>query len=210
MREPKPVIGLCGGVGAGKSRIAAEFERLGCLVISSDRLNHEVLAEPEVLRELRDWWGPNIIGADGRADRARIAEIVFADSEEKERLERLLHPLIARRRRTMIRAVENSSAIKAIVLDSPLLFESKLDRECDSIVFVEASHPERLRRLQANRGWDANELQRRETWQLPLAQKRRRSDFVIDNESPEDTLGPRVAEILAQILGSDANREERI
>ena len=209
MRESKPVIGLCGGIGAGKSRIAAEFERLGCLVIASDRLNHEVLTEPEVLRQLREWWGPDVVGPDDQADRRRIAKIVFADPEEKARLESLLHPLIARRRRTMICAVENSSAIKAIVLDSPLLFESKLDRECDSIVFVEASRSVRLRRLQANRGWDANELQRRESWQLPLAHKRQRSNFVIDNDSPEDSLGPRVAEILAQILGSDADRKQR-
>jgi len=196
----KPIIGLCGGIGSGKSRVAREFERLGCLVIDSDRLNTEVLQEPEVLATLRQWWGDDVIGADGRLDRRKVADRVFADPQERRRLEQLVHPLIARRRADMIKAVENHSAIKAIVIDSPLLFESNLDRECDTVVYVDASEGERLRRLTQERGWDAEELRRRERWQLALAEKRARAEFIVDNEGPAERLCPQVADILQKVL----------
>ena len=196
----KPIIGLCGGIGAGKSQVAAAFEGVGCRVIASDRLNHEILRRAEVVRTLREWWGDAILAADGTPDRARVAEIVFGDPAAKARLESLVHPLIAQERAAIIDAVEKSSAIKAIVIDSPLLFESNLDRECDSIVFVDAGEPERLRRVHEQRDWDAAELRRREACQMPLSEKRRRADYVVDNGGPLDALRPRVADILNEIV----------
>jgi dephospho-CoA kinase len=200
-KHAKPVIGLCGGIGAGKSLVASELERLGCLVIASDRLNHQILRRPEIVRTLREWWGDRILDDAGAVDRAEIAKIVFAAPKEKGRLESLVYPLIAQEREAMIKSVEDSSAIKAIVIDSPLLFESNLDRECDSIVFVDASEQQRLQRLRNERGWDAGELRRREACQMSLDEKRRRADFVIDNGGPLDDLSPRVADILEKIVG---------
>lgn len=200
MTRRKPVIGIIGGIGAGKSRVAAEFERQGCLVVDSDRLNHEILRQPEVLATLRDWWGEAVVAPNGGPDRRRIAEIVFADAGEKERLESLVYPLIAQRRAAMIQAVEEDSAVKAIVIDSPLLLESHLDRECDTIVFVNAGESQRLTRLRRERGWTAEEVRRREGWQLPLAEKRSRAAFVVENDGPAEKLRPQVADILAAIL----------
>lgn len=196
----KPIIGLCGGIGAGKSRVAAEFERLGCLVVSHDRLNHEVLRLPAVVETLRGWWGDTVLGPEGHPDPRRIADIVFRDAAEKERLEGLLHPLILRRQADMIRAVEDCSATEAIVIDSPLLFESCLERECDTVVFVEASAVTRQARLRAGRGWNAEELQRRERWQISLDEKRSRSEFVVNNDGPAEHLRPQVAAILQTVL----------
>lgn len=200
MKHRKPVIGLCGGVAAGKSVVAAEFERLGCLIIDSDRLNHEVLRRPEVLEVLRGWWGEEVVDAAGEPNRRRIAEIVFADREQKRRLESLVYPLIARRRVAIIHEVEDNSAVKAIVIDSPLLFESNLDRECDAIVFVDASEGQRLQRLRQTRGWDAEELRRRERWQISPAEKRSRAEFVVDNNGPVEQVAPQVAGILRTIV----------
>ncbi|MBP7747105.1 MAG: dephospho-CoA kinase [Phycisphaerae bacterium] len=200
MKRTKPVIGIIGGIGAGKSRVAAEFERQGCLVVDSDRLNHEILRRPEVLATLRDWWGEAVVAPDGGPDRRRIAKIVFADAGEKTRLESLVYPLIAQRRAAMIQAVEEESAVKAIVIDSPLLLESHLDRECDTIVFVNAGESQRLTRLRRERGWTAEEVRRREGWQLPLDEKRSRAAFVVENDGPAEKLRPQVADILAAIL----------
>lgn len=200
VRSRKPIIGLAGGIGAGKTRVATEFELAGCLVISSDRLNHELLALPDVLDTLCDWWGPDVRGADGRPDRRRIAEIVFANADQKRRLEALVYPLIARRRTAMIKAVEENPAIKAIVIDSPLLFESNLDRECDTIVFVDANMARRRHRLQQERGWDTEETQRRERWQISLDDKRSRAEFVVNNDGPPERLGPQVVDILQTIV----------
>ena len=207
MTASKPIIGLCGGVGAGKSRVAEEFARQGCLVIDSDRVNHELLRRPDVVATLRQWWGDGILGPDGLPDRRRIAEIVFADPVQKQRLEALMYPLIDALRGSMILKVDEDRAVKAIILDSPLLFESNLDRHCDAIVFVDAHRSHRLQRLQQTRGWSAAQLAAREQWQLPLAEKRSRSDFRVDNDGPPDRLPPQVHDILDRVLARHAARQ---
>lgn len=196
----KPVIGLCGGIGAGKSTVAAAFEALGCLVIDSDRLSHEMINTPQVQRQLAAWWGPEVIRADGWTDRQRVGQIVFGDPQERKRLESLLHPLIAERRAAIISVGNTNPAVKAIILDSPLLLESNLDRLCDKIVFVDASEALRVQRLQRARDWDLEQLRKRERWQLPSVEKRQRADYVISNEGSPRELQQQVAGTLADIL----------
>src|SRR4029434_1014772 len=123
MARRKPVIGIVGGIGSGKSLVANELQRLGCVVVDSDRQNHEILNRPEVLQQLRDWWGPSVANADGTANRKAIGEIVFRDAEQKRQLESLTYPLIARERLRIFAASEADPAIRALVLDSPLLLE---------------------------------------------------------------------------------------
>ena len=200
MRRKKPIIGVCGGIGAGKSLVATEFERLGCVTIDSDQLNHQVLRRPEVLETLRQWWGGEAVTPTGDPDRGRIAKIVFADAAERRRLEELVYPLIAGLRADMISAANKDRAVKAIILDSPLLFESNLDRLCDTIVYVEASRARRLQRLKRKVRWSEEQLRQRERWQLPLSDKRARSEFAVDNEGPPERLRPQVTDILEKVL----------
>lgn len=195
----KPIVGLSGAIGSGKSTVAAEFGRQGCYVIDSDELNHAVLREPAVAGQLAEWWGEEILGPDGTPDRRKLAGIVFNDPGARRRLESLTHPLIAQRRAAMIAAASKDAALAAIVLDSPLLFESNLVQTCDAVVFVEVSDQERMQRLKQTRKWDADEVRRREQWQLPVAEKRRQADFVIDNEGAPAALERQVAEILASL-----------
>src|SRR5436309_16111057 len=76
MARRKPIIGLVGGIGSGKSFVANELQKLGGVVIDSDRLNHEILNRPAVLQQLRDWWGSAVANADGTANRKAMGEIV--------------------------------------------------------------------------------------------------------------------------------------
>jgi dephospho-CoA kinase len=200
MGQIKPIIGLCGGIGSGKSAVAREFVRLGGLLIDSDRLNHEVLRRPEVTETLRQWWGDEILGDDGSPDRGRVAKLIFDDAEQKRRLESLVHPLIAGLREDMITRGTGDPKIRAIILDSPLLLESNLDRLCHAVVFVEVSEAQRLERLRKLRGWDIQELRRRERWQLPLAEKRARSHYTIRNEGTIEQLGSQTQRVFERIL----------
>ncbi|MFO0840205.1 MAG: dephospho-CoA kinase [Phycisphaerae bacterium] len=206
MSQRKPVLGLCGGIGAGKSSVAKEFERLGCLVVDSDELNHQVLRRPEILRQLQEWWGSDVALKSGEPNRTRIAERIFGDESAKRRLEDLVYPLIAELREHMIRIGNQDSAVKVIILDSPLLFESNLDRLCDCVVFVDASEAVRLERLQRDRGWDRQQLRRRETWQLPPDDKRARSEFVINNEDAPERLTPQVEAVLNNVIDRQSTR----
>jgi len=198
-KRTKPIIGLCGGIGSGKSSVARLFAEAGCVVIDSDALNREVLADPTIASKLRDWWGPRVLADDGSLNRRIVADVIFKDQDQRKRLESLTHPLIARRRTAKIAAGLHDPAVRAIILDSPLLFESNLDRQCDAVVFVATNEDRRLMRLQQSRGWDESELRRREHWQMPLARKQSRSDFTIRNEGSFE-LRALVGETLSLIL----------
>ncbi len=193
------VIGLAGGIGAGKSEVARAFAELGCVVADSDKAAREALDREEVREQLVAWWGEEILGNEGRVDRKKVAKIVFADPAERERLEGLVHPIIRQGRQALI-AEARAAGAPAVVLDAPLVFEARLDAECDAVVFVEASREIRLARVRETRGWDEAELARREKVQLPLDEKADRSDYCIVNDADASHLRVEVRRILDQIL----------
>lgn len=198
--KTKPVIGLAGGIGSGKSMVARILASLGAGVIESDVLAHQELSDPEVIRTLTEWWGDSILGPDGRVDRRRLAARVFKHPEEKARLESLIHPRVARRREKLIQAFGAEDAVCAVVLDSPLLFETGLDQRCDAVVFVEAERSVRAERVRKARGWSAEELDRREKLQAPLDKKRSGADHRIVNNSGEDELRSQVVRWFNRLL----------
>src|SRR5688572_14420648 len=192
------VIGLAGGIGSGKSAVAAEFARLGFRVVDSDREARAALTTPPVIATLVSWWGPHILGADGLPDRTRIAAIVFADPAQRARLEALIHPLVKRSRAAFVEEAARAGA-PGVIVDAPLLFEAGVDRECDVVVFVDAPLTQRLERVKRTRGWDEAELLRRESAQLPLADKQARSREVILNDGPPERLRARVEALAARV-----------
>lgn len=203
--EPVPVIGLVGGVGSGKSAVARAFEKLGCVVSDSDKAVREVLARPEVVDALVGWWGRGILDSENRVDRKKIADVVFKDDYERRRLEALIHPLVRESRGVLIERARAEGA-RGVIVDAPLLFEAGVDAECDAVVFVEATRAARLGRVREGRGWDEAELDRREKAQMPLDEKRRRSDHVLVNNGTLGELESRVAKLLAAIRKHSRDR----
>lgn len=196
--DPVPVIGLVGGVGSGKSAVAAAFAKLGCVVSDSDAAVRQVLARQDVVNELVGWWGTGVLDEQGRIDRKKVADKVFSEPFERRRLEALIHPLVRESRGELIDRASERGA-KGVIVDAPLLFEAGVDAECDAVVFVEATHATRLGRVREGRGWDEAELDRREKAQMPLDEKRRRSDHVVTNNGTLDELESRAAKLLATI-----------
>ena len=196
----KPIIGLCGGVGSGKSKVASLFARAGCAVINSDELNRAQLATPEVISELVSWWGERILDATGQLDRKQIAAVIFKNTEQRKRLEAYLHPRIARESERLVGEFQADPAARAIVFDSPLLIEAGLDTKCDAIIFVDTDEETRLSRVMQNRGWSEDQWQRREKSQFALDKKRARADHVVANNSSDlDELRSSVDDILQSI-----------
>jgi dephospho-CoA kinase len=195
-----PVIGIAGGIGAGKSAVAAAFARLGCFVIDSDARAKAALDREDVREALVSWWGPGILSAEGRVDRSRVASIVFTNAAERERLEQLVHPIVREDRAQMIRDARAAGA-KAAIVDAPLLFEAGVDAECDCVVFVESPREVRVERVRRSRGWDEQELDRREAAQMPLEEKRARCRFVVENLSDTTDLDAQVDGILRELTG---------
>lgn len=193
------VIGLAGGIGSGKSSVARAFASLGCLVIDSDAEVRTLLTRGEVKRELVSWWGEGVLNDAGEVDRGAVARIVFTDASQRARLEGLLHPMLRTNREAMKRRARDAGA-PALILDAPLLFEAGLDTECDAIVFVDTPRQTRLDRVRRGRGWSEEELDRREKSQLPLEEKRSRSDYVLRNYGDPASLEGEVSRLLARML----------
>lgn len=196
----KPVIGLTGGIGAGKSAVAQAFGQLGCAIIDSDQLAHEAINEPANIAQLRSWWGDGILRADGQVDRAAVGRIVFANSAQLQLLNGLLHPVVLEKRKILVRKYQGQPEILAIVMDTPLLLENGLQGECDSIVFVNASDKIRLNRVQAARGWDVGQLRAREKNQLPLDKKRAMAQYIVENDGDRMATLIQVRQTLLEIL----------
>ncbi len=196
------MIGLAGGVGAGKTAVARLLAELGAGVVDSDGLGRQEISRPDVKKKLCEWWGPGVLSEDGEVDRRKVAAIVFADPEQRRRLEALLHPRIAARREKALAEFDAKPEIKAIVIDSPLLFETDLDLQCDAVIFVDADVDIRLARSEKHRNWTAEEFRRREKSQLPLDTKRARADYVCSNNSTLSALRIEIAGILAQVVSN--------
>lgn len=186
------ILGLAGGIGAGKSEVARLLAERGALVTDSDQEAKAALDRPEVRGELVRWWGPEILNTEGRVDRKAVARIIFADAAQRLRLEALVHPLVKATRAQLVDRAKGQG-VRLVVIDAPLLFEAGLDAECDAVLFVDAPREQRLARVQATRGWDEAELDRREKAQIPLDEKRRRSDEVILNTGDVGALRQGVA-----------------
>jgi dephospho-CoA kinase len=195
-----PVLGLTGGIGAGKSAVAAILAKMGCVISNSDAEGRAALRDPVIRDTLVSWWGDEVLDDAGEIDRRVVADIVFHDATQRKRLESLTHPWIRARRDGLFAAA--SPDTPALVIDAPLLLEVGLDRECDAVLFVDAPDAVRLKRLEQHRGWDESELRAREESQLPLDEKRKRADHVIRNEGDLSELSAQVRSILHTILNS--------
>jgi len=192
-----PVIGLVGGVGSGKSAVAKVLAEAGCLVADSDALVRRECELPEVVSQLRSWWGSGVVDERGRLDRAAVAAIVFKDPAERARLEGFLHPRVEKVRRKLFD--QASPGTPALVIDAPLLLEAGLAGECTQLWFVDAPEAARRARVMSDRGWSAQELDRREAAQWSLDRKRAAAHHVLRNDGDPASLREQVLQALGRL-----------
>lgn len=199
----KPVVGLVGGIGAGKSTVAAALARHGGRVVAGDPLGHEALEHPDIKARILDvWGGREVVTPDGKIDRKRLGRIVFPSPVERSRLEHLVHPYIEGRIREEIAKLDADPAVKFVVLDAAVMLEAGWDGLCDKLVFVDAPRDVRLSRVRAQRGWTAADLANREAVQMPADKKRERADAVVENGgAPEHTAAQVDALVVSWKLG---------
>ena len=200
----KPIIGLVGGIGSGKSLVAGMLADCGCGVIDADSLAHQCLDTPDCIKKIQEWWGDSVIASHGVPRSKKIAEIVFADPVELKRLEDLLYPLIGARQQIMIADFDADNSITGIVLDAPKLYEAGADRLCDAVIFVKADREVRVSRVVEIRGWTDFQLDQRENMQDSLAMKEEKADHVIENNSGTDILRSQLNRVFSSIVSKIA------
>jgi dephospho-CoA kinase len=169
-------------------------------VVDADQLAKQTYCDSAVIEQIVQWWGKAVVKPDGEIDRRKIAGIVFGNEEQKRRLEGLIHPKVFEARRALHVQFQADEAVVAIVEDCPLLLEVGLDKACDVLVLVDTPRDQRLARVRATRGWDEEELARREKNQMGLDKKADRADYVLKNDAGEAECFAHVRRVLSQIL----------
>lgn len=193
-----PTIGIIGGIGSGKSLVADAMQSLGGYLISADQLGHEALQQADIKGKLVERWGNEILDERREADRRKIGRIVFANATELRALEALVFPYIEKRIAEGITRARARPDVKFIILDAAIMLETDWHRHCDKIVFVDAPWELRLERLKEKRGWDEEEVRRRESVQMPPQAKKRRADAVIVNDAEPQKVSRQVQVTLEQ------------
>lgn len=192
------VIGLTGGVGMGKSTAAQLLQKHGAAVVDTDELARRVVEPGQpALAEIRETFGPDMARPDGRMKREELAQIVFADTAARKKLEDILHPRIRDLWHAQVESWRREGKPLAVVV-IPLLFETKAEAELDAIICVACSAATQRQRLLA-RGWTPEQIEQRIAAQMPIEEKMARSHHVIWTEAGLDVLAQQLDRIVQTV-----------
>jgi dephospho-CoA kinase len=186
-------IGLTGGIAAGKSEALKAFARLGAATLSSDAVVHELLEGEPLRGKLEERWGPEVV-ADGKINRAKIGEVVFADPEQLTWLESQIHPLVQKRTAEWLLSLPADTEVA--VVEVPLMFEVGSDKAFDATVSIVAADEVRRERAAA-RGHAL--VDEREARQLTQVEKAERADHVVENDGSVEELERALSGLLARL-----------
>ena len=194
------LVGLTGGIATGKSTVSELFRALGCVVIDADVLARDVVepgapAYAAIVAE----FGPGILQPDGTLDRRKLGAIVFAEPEKRKRLEAITHPRIRERFAQRLQELVAREFAGIVLFDAPVMIESGNYRTMDRLVVVVTdAATQRARALE--RDGDREEIERRIASQMPLAEKARLADYVIDNSGGREATIAEVRRVHAALL----------
>lgn len=204
------IVGLTGNIASGKSAVAAQLAAHGAFVIDADLLAREAVERGSpALARIVERWGVGILAPDGSLDRAALRRIVFDDAGERAALNAIVHPEVAGRREHALAAAEASGA-RIVVLDIPLLFESRLEHTVDRIILVDAPMATRRARITEHRGLSPAEADAMIAAQMPSEKKRPLAHHIVENAGTLEELRTRVdalwreLDALAEAANGDA------
>ena len=173
------LVGLTGGIAAGKSTVAKRLVELGAIEVDADLLAKEaVAAGSDGLKAIVANWGESILGPDGELDRAAMAKIIFNDPKQREVLEDIVHPAVAARSREMILG---AGAGSIVIYNVPLLVEANVQLPFDLVVTVEAPQSAQIERMVRHRGMSVEDAKARISAQATPAQRAQRADVILNS-----------------------------
>jgi len=197
-------VGLTGGLASGKSFVGQALKDLGCHLIQADELGHEVLMPgAEAYEAVVHEFGAGVLAADGTVDRSRLAAEVFERPERLAKLNSLVHPPVIRREEEILRELERRDPGGIAVMEAAILIETGSYRRFDRIIVVVTTRAQQVERAMG-RGLSREEALARIGRQMPLVEKRKYADYVIDTSGrKEDTLR-QVGEVYRALAGTAA------
>jgi dephospho-CoA kinase len=174
-------IAITGGAGTGKSTVARMFKELGAEVLDADQMAKDAVAVgAPAWQELRRLYGEDFFHENGALNRSRLAQLVFADPEERRRLDGLIHPRVEAALKARVAKLEREGA-RLVLVEVPLLFETGREQAFDRVIVVTAPEADQIRRLRGRDGRGEAEIRGILAAQWPLKDKVARADYVVDN-----------------------------
>jgi len=195
------LVGLTGGIATGKSTVSEILRQLGCEIIDADRLARDVV-EPEqpAWKQIVAEFGGGVVTAEGALDRKKLGAIVFADPERRKRLEAITHPAIRARFQARLDELAAQGFAGIVVFDAPVMIESGNYKNMDRLVVVVTDDATQAGRLQERDGTDEAEGRRKIASQMPLAEKAKLADYVIDNSGDREATAAEVRRVFAALM----------
>lgn len=194
------LVGLTGGVATGKSTVAAMFKRCGAVIIDADELARDVVAPGKpAWRDIVTVFGGEVLNPDRTINRQALGAIVFRSAAKRQRLERIIHPRVAREQQRLTREAAKKDAKAVVIYDVPLLFEAGLDKRVHKIIVVTADQKTQIARIRNRNGLTRAEALRRIKSQMPLAKKIVRADYIVDGTMKKHLLIKVATEIFHQL-----------
>ena len=201
------LVGLTGGIATGKSTVSNMLRGLGAEIIDADQLARQVVEPGEpAWREIVEKFGRDVVNPDGTLDRKKLGAIVFANPEQRKRLEAITHPAIRARVKARVDELAARGFAGIVFYDAAILIEALGHQDMDRIVVVMTDEPTQVARLRGRDGADDAEGRRKIASQMPLAEKAKLADYVIDNSGGREATAEQVRRVFATLMGELAAR----
>jgi len=196
-------VGLTGGIVGGKSTVASMFKNLGAKIIDADKLGHSViLPDKPAWKKIVKIFGKDILQNDLTIDREKLGKIVFANQSLLKKLNNITHPEITKMIKKEIDSAKNKihNQEKVLIIDAALIYETKIDRFMDKIIVVYIDKNEQIKRLINRNNFSKEEALQRMRSQMPMKEKVKMADYVIDNSSSLDKTKEQVEKIWEKLV----------
>lgn len=195
-------VGLTGGLASGKSFVGQTLAELGCHLVKADELGHAVLlpggeAYEEVVRE----FGSEVLDAEGLIDRRKLGSIVFRDPALLEKLNRIVHPPVIRREEELIAAAAEKDPGGIVVVEAAILIETGSHRRFDKLILAVCSEAEQIERAMRRDSLSREEVLSRLRRQMPLEEKKKYADYVIDTSGPKEQTAEQTRRVYESLRG---------
>ncbi len=194
------LVGITGGMGSGKTLAAAIFLEFGAYILDADIICRK-LVEPgqPALKEISKSFGKNIINKFGNLDRKKLAQVIFSDSNKKKELENILHPRVFEFEKLEYENICQKDPKALVIIDAALLIESGNYIRMDKVIVINTDRNTRIERVIARSSWERDEVVARIDNQMPIKEKMKYADFVLDNFSDKISLRKKVKDLYEKL-----------